>query len=186
MKVFYVCIATLLLSSCIPLRNAPNIEEDQVIKGRKFKSGLTKDQMFVFEDNKDADEFYHYVNTKYDLNHQNVETDVPIKIKDNYYYFSFYEVEKTSETLNLIPLAIDASRENNGRRPLMENSYVSRKGKWYIAMTVTDDMMSDCLNSEHKNYEDVLEYCKSMRKEYHSNIDYDTAHLRHKLHQAKD
>jgi len=185
MKFLYFTLAALLTVSCIPYKSAPSIEEDQVINGRKFKSGLPKAQTFIFEDNKDADEFYYYVNTKYDLNHQKVETDVPLKINGQYYYISFYEVEKTDETLNLVPLAIDASRNSKGRDPIMENSYVSRKGKWYIALTVTDDMMSDCLDPKHKNYEEVLEYCKELRLEYHTTDDYNTAHLRHQLHQSK-
>lgn len=49
--------------------------------------------MFVFEDSKDADEFYNYVDTSFQLNNENVYDDVPFTVNNQQYFFSFYEVE---------------------------------------------------------------------------------------------
>ncbi|NVN17085.1 hypothetical protein GUA46_01920 [Muricauda sp. HICW] len=68
MKRFLPSIFVLvLLSSCIPLRIAPNIKDYKLIQGKRFKKGLPKKSVFVFEDPKDANEFYEYINTKFQL-----------------------------------------------------------------------------------------------------------------------
>ena len=53
--------------SCIPLQIAPNIEGAKVYKGKKFKKQLPKQNVYVFEDPKDVNEFYTYINAKYDI-----------------------------------------------------------------------------------------------------------------------
>ncbi len=45
--------------------------------------------MFVFEDIKNAGEFYGYVNWKFDLNHEQVYDDVPFLANDEQYFFRF-------------------------------------------------------------------------------------------------
>jgi hypothetical protein len=60
-----------------------------------------------FEDTKNAAEFYNFMNAKYDLNHTNVESNIPITINNEIYYLSFFERERTTKTVNLIPFAVD-------------------------------------------------------------------------------
>ena len=90
---FLIGLSIFLLSSCIPLRIAPNIEDYRITKGKSFNRNLPKRSMFVFEDTKDANHFYNYVDTKFRLNDENVYDDVPFKINGEQYFFSFYEVE---------------------------------------------------------------------------------------------
>ncbi len=78
-----------LIQSCIPLRIAPTIEDYKLTRGKKFKRSLSKRQMFIFEDPKEAGHFYDYVNTKFDLNHEDVYDDVPFKIDSSTFFLRF-------------------------------------------------------------------------------------------------
>ena len=55
--------------SCIPLQIAPNIDGAKIYKGKKFKKQLPKQHVYVFEDPKDANEFYTYINAKFDIDY---------------------------------------------------------------------------------------------------------------------
>ena len=96
-----------IFQSCIPLRIAPNIENYKVSEGKKFKRSLSKRQMFIFEDRKEAEEFYGFVNTKFELDDAEVYDDVPFVIDEQQYFFAWYEVEIPDKSLNLIPVAFD-------------------------------------------------------------------------------
>ena len=87
-KQLLVVILAIVVHSCIPLRIAPNIEDYKITKGKKFKRSLPKRQMFIFEDSKEAQEFYNYVNTKFQLDHVDVYDNVPFTILDKQYFFS--------------------------------------------------------------------------------------------------
>ena len=134
MRRAYFLIIVFLTTSCIPIRIAPNISEHKIVKANKFKRKLPKEYSFVFEDPKDANEFYNYINTKFQLEHQQVDWDVPFIIENQFHYLRFYETEIPNKTLNLIPFIIDAKLESNGNNPIFEDVYVSRKGNWYIVM----------------------------------------------------
>jgi hypothetical protein len=138
MKSLLLMFFLLLFTSCIPLRIAPNIKEEKLIVAKKFKRSLPRKHSYVFEDPKDADEFYNYINTKYELNHEDVEFNVPVLINENEYFLSFHEVERITKTLNLIPLLIDAGLDSKGYSPVMEDSYSSREGNCYIVLTISD------------------------------------------------
>ena len=133
---------------------------------KKFKRKLPKHYAFIFEDPKDANEFYNYVNTKYELHHQDVEWNVPFEIEGKLFYFSFYEVEIPDKTLNFLPFLIDAKLEQEGWSPMFEDNYVSRKGNWYLAITVSNDIIIDCLKPEYIKREAIINYLKDMRVEY--------------------
>lgn len=179
MKRFLLILFTLfLLQSCIPLRVAPTIDNYKITKGKKFKRSLPKRQMFIFEDPKDAEHFYNYVNTKYDLRHANVYDDVPFQIKRDQYFFSFYEVEIKSKAINLFPfmfdVALHAALGNDEFEPVItdEDNTLLRQGNWYIAIEVYSDSEKDCLAENSLSREAVLKYLRALKKEYLSTHNY--------------
>ncbi len=148
------------------MRIAPRIETHKIKLAKRFQHKLPKRTAFIFEDPKDADEFYNYVNTKHDLAHKDVTCNVPFEIDEERFYFSFHEVEKKDKTLNLIPFLIEASLDEKAISPMFEWHHTSRKYHWYIAVTVDDENMNDCLKTNHEKHEIVVDYLRNMRKEY--------------------
>ena len=67
MKQLAIILVLLIFSSCIPLRIAPNIDDYKIKVAKKFKRKLPKTNAFIFEDPKEADAFYNYINIKYNL-----------------------------------------------------------------------------------------------------------------------
>ncbi|WP_146228851.1 hypothetical protein [Mesonia sp. K7] len=169
-----------LLVSCIPLKKTPKIENYEIIKAKKFKKGLPIFNGFVFEDPKDANEFYNYVNTKYDLGHDEVETNVPVIIEGKKYYLSFYETDQLTKKLNLIPILIDTATHNSEVDTDLSRFYSSREGTWYILLMVSDDNMQDCLSADYENQERVIEYLEKMKNEYLTTQNYMEAYFRRK------
>ncbi|MGB0280384.1 MAG: hypothetical protein ACPGAA_06325, partial [Flavobacteriaceae bacterium] len=55
---------------------APNIKTDKVKIAKRFKRDLPKRYGFIFEDTKEADEFYSFINTKYQL--PGIERKIPL------------------------------------------------------------------------------------------------------------
>lgn len=162
----FLLIILISVQSCIPIRIAPNIEDYKVTKGKKFKRSLPKREMFVFEDPKEINHFYHYVDTKFQLNNENVYDDVPFKINGQHYFFSFYEVEIPTKIINLGGVLVDAMLDNAGVDPVFEESYGTRNGHWYIAMEVYSDIEKDCLQSGALSRELVLKYLRALKQEY--------------------
>lgn len=158
----------LLFQSCIPLRIAPDIDDYKVTKGKKFKRSLPKRFMFVFEDSKDVDHFYNYVNTKFALNDENVYDDVPFRLNGAQYFFSFYEVEIPDKTLNLFPVLFSAALNSalgNEEDDISEPTEV-RRDNFYIAIEVYSDLENDCLSVESLSREAVLKYLRTLKNEY--------------------
>lgn len=180
MKLILTFTLVYLFFSCVPLSIAPTIQDDQVILAKKFKKKLPNQYALVFEDPKEANEFYNYINTKYELNHINVEYNVPFNIDGETLYFSFFEVEKTTKTINLVPIMVDAKRENNGNDPLLEDFHMSRSGKWYLLLTASDDDFKDCLNPNHPKYHQTLKFLKGLKTEYLNTTNYLDVLLRKK------
>ncbi len=157
----------IFLNSCIPIRIAPNIKDYKLAKGKRFKKGLPKKTVFVFEDPKDANEFYNYINTKFQLKDYCVDVQVPFSIQDNTFYFSFYEVEIPTKTINLIPMAFDVIlNQTADMDPILEEAYSSRTGNWYIAMEVFSDTEKDCLIEGSVSRDIVLSYLRDLKNEY--------------------
>ncbi len=140
--------------------------------GKKFKRHLPKRYAFIFEDPKNANEFYYYIDTKYQLYGQNVQYNVPFEIDGKEYYFSFHEVEIPDKTINLVPIVTDKLLEKNGFSPVLDKFETSRQGSWYIAITVADGGINDCLNPRHPTREKVLAYLRNMHREYLNTHDY--------------
>lgn len=178
MKLFVVCLFVLLITSCIPVRIAPTIKTDKVMVAKKFKRKLPKRHAFIFEDPKDANEFYNYVNTKYELNHQDVEFNVPFEVDGKPFYFSFHEVEIADKSINIVPIITDGVLESKGREPVFEGAHISRVGNWYLALTVSDDAMKDCLKEGYEEKETILKYLRKLRVEYLNTHNYLDALMR--------
>ncbi len=173
-----VLVAVFLFTSCIPLRIAPNIKEDKIKIAKRFKRSLPRQYALIFKDPKDADEFYYFIDAKYHLNNETVEDNVPFKIDDKEFSFSFYEVEKIAETLNLIPILIDAKRQSNDNDPLLEEVHTSRKGHWYIVLTSSDGNMNDCLDPDYPDRGLVIKHLRSLRTQYLNTHNYVEAALK--------
>jgi len=175
-RIVTICFFLLLSSSCIPLRIAPNIKDYKIAKGKKFKRGLPKKNMFIFEDPKDENEFYNYVNTKFQLQDYYVGVQVPFELNGSTYYFSFYEVEIPTKTINLIPLAIDGILIKTANMdPLLEKVHTSRIGSWYIAIEVFSDLENDCLANDFIFRPQLLTYLSELKKEYLNTVNYNEA-----------
>lgn len=165
-RILTILCFSVLLQSCIPIRIAPNIPDYKVIKGRKFKKSLPKRQMFIFQDPKPANQFYAYINTKFQLQDINVFDDVPFSIDGKQYFFSYYEVEIPDKTLNLLPIAVDVALLRADYDPLLEHRHQTRKGNWYIAIETYSDTENDCLNEGSPSHQPVTEFLRLLKNEY--------------------
>lgn len=172
-KLLGLCIALISFNACIPLRIAPKINDYKVTKGKRFKRTLPKKTVFVFTDPKDEGHFYDYVNTKFQLNDYYVDVEVPFTIDDNEFFFSFYEVEIPTKTINLIPLAVDGILSQAADMdPILEEVHTSRIGNWYIAIEVFSTAEKDCLHEDSVFRDAVLTYLRAMKTEYLSTHNY--------------
>lgn len=177
-KTLLFIVLFLLTFSCIPLRIAPNIKDDKVMSAKKFKRKLPKNHAFIFEDPKDANEFYNFINAKFDLGYQDVEYNVPLIIDGELFFLSFNEVEIPTKTINLLPMLIDAKLEDAGNDPMFQDNYFSRIGNWYLALSVTNQEMEDCLKPKHPSRVKVIEYLRALKKEYQNTSNYADAYFR--------
>ena len=166
------------ICSCIPIKVAPHIDGDKIVKTKKFKKDLPPSYGYVFEDPKDADEFFEFMNMKFDLKYENVVSNVPIKINNTNFFLSFYERERVTKTINLLPIVVDAKLESEGKNTLMEDSHTSRAGTWYLILTVYDVNMNDCLSPEYKDKEQITSYLRSLKNEYLRTHNYIESYLR--------
>lgn len=171
-KLLTFLVGIFFLSSCIPLRIAPSIKGDKIKIAKRFQRHLPKHYALIFKDSKDADEFYYFINSKYQLNHNSVEDNVPFKIEDKDFSFSFYEVEKTTKTLNILVIFIDLAINKHTDELLFQDLHTSRNGVWYIALTANDAEMKDALNPNYKHRKAVIKYLRDLRIEYFNTNNY--------------
>ncbi|MDT0606264.1 hypothetical protein [Croceitalea rosinachiae] len=177
-KFFCIFLGLLFLHSCIPIRIAPNISDYKVVRGKRFKRGLPKKTTFIFEDPKEANQFYEYVNIKYDLEDYYVDVQVPFKVGEKEFFFSFYEVEKQNKAVNLIPLVFDVAanatlqNEDFETYAANEDTTILRNGQWYIAVEVFSDEEKDCLHEDSDSRDIVLPYLRALKNEYLSTHNY--------------
>lgn len=180
MKYFSAVLLALLIVSCIPLQIAPNFEGGKIFPPKKFKKQLPHNYVYAFEDPKDANEFFNYMNAKFQIVYDDDTGNIPIEIEIETYYLTFYEVERTTKTVNLIPMIIDAGLEENGYSSVLEDAQESRVGKWFIALTITDDSLKDALKPEYENHKEVLSYADNIREEYLNTVEYVEVYLKSK------
>jgi len=172
MRLTLLFVLFLLFYSCIPLRVAPTIETDKVMVAKRFKRKLPKQNAFIFEDPKDANEFYSYINTKYELNHIDVGMNTPMLIEGKTYYVTFHEVEIPDKTFNILAIFVDLALYKSDLEPMFEDNYVSRKGNWYLVITVEDEAFKDALSDKYPERQHIINYLQDMRKEYLSTYNY--------------
>ncbi len=170
-RILPYCILYFCFNSCIPLKIAPKINDYKISRGSKFSKELSDRSMFLFEDPKDAGEFYSYVNNKYELNNLNVYDDVPFVINGDQYFFAFYEIEKDDKLLNLFPVLIYAALDAE------DGDYdggdeILKRENWYIAIEVYSDVEKDCLALDSLSREVVLQYLRTVKEEYLSTDNY--------------
>ena len=166
LKILFGLLFLISLNSCIPLKVAPKISEGKVMQGKKFHRFLPKQYIYVFNDPKDANEFYYYINAKFDIDYDILGGNIPLKIGDNDYLISFYEIDRDSKIINLLPLVVDMALESHGQDPIYGGVEVHRTGYWYIALTVNDHNFGDMLEPNNPEYNKVLGYLDSLRREY--------------------
>lgn len=169
-------ITILLLANfaCVPVKIAPRFKanEYKILVAKKFKRKLPRETSFIFKDPKNEDEFYNFINTKFQLKHNNVGYNVPFQIENETFYLSYSETDKEDKTLNLPLVIIDAKRESNGNSPLFENNYSSRKDHWYILLTVYDENIKNCLLDKYPKKAEVVKYLKALKDEYLNTTNY--------------
>jgi len=174
MKYVLTTLFALLLFSCIPLKIAPKIEDYKVVKGKRFQKKLPKQQTFIFTDPKKANEFYQFLDAKIGFDNLNLDYYLPININNNKFFLSYYEVERTTKTLNLLPILFDASRLSKGKKTYLDDFHTTenRKGTWYIAITIHNEESTDCLNTSYNKQDQVISYLKRLKEEYLSTSNY--------------
>lgn len=174
LKALLFIFSLLFLQSCIPLRIAPSIDNYKVSKGKKFKRGLPERQMFIFEDPKQAGQFYEYVDTKFQLKDEQVYDDVPFDVSGQQYFFSFYEIDIPDKAINFLPFLFEQTL--NATLNIEDEDEASpeeiRKDNFYIAIEVYNDIEKDCLLQNALSQEAVLNYLSALRKEYLATNDY--------------
>ena len=159
MKRALICLLILFTSSCIPLKNAPNIHDYDIVVAKKFKRDLPKRNAFVFEDKNNTDTFYQFVLWKLGRIDVDLQENIPFEVGDATYYMTFYERPRESASLNLIPLLING--EAGG-----DELYDSDGEYWYILITVTDSELRDCLDPSYPDQKRVVYVLKQLKDEY--------------------
>ncbi|MDO1500663.1 hypothetical protein Q2T40_11020 [Winogradskyella maritima] len=177
---YLVLIVSILFSSCIPVSFAPNIKNQKVMKGKRFKRSFPKTETFIFHDHKKANEIYKYMNIKFERNGVDIDRNVPFEHNGKQYTISFYEAERSTQTLNLAPVAIDVALERNGMSPMLEDAYTSRKGKWYVGMIVKDENGKNCLKDNHPDRAEIFKFLVDLREEYLTTFEYEELLLKKK------
>lgn len=165
-------------TSCIPLSFAPNIKTDKVKLAKRFKRDLPKQQGFIFEDPKEADEFYTFINTKYQL--PGIYRKIPLWIDKKPYIMNVYERSRATNTVNFVPFIFDLVLSNEGveSHGFLSSFYSSRWEKWFVIITLTDLKGQDALAPDHAKSEANLLYLRNLQKEYLNTANYMEAYFR--------
>ena len=173
----YFCVVA-VSTSCIPLSFAPNIKTDKVKIAKRFKRDLPKRYGFIFEDPKEADEFYTFINTKYQL--PGIDRKIPLWIDKKPYIMNAYERSRATNTVNFVPFILDLllSGEGNENQGFFSSFYSSRWEKWFVIITLTDLKGQDALAPDHAKRKANLLYLRNLQKEYLNTANYMEAYFR--------
>jgi len=143
------------------------------MKAKKFQRKLPKETSFIFKDPKNADEFYHYINKKFKLNHKDVGLNTPFELSGHNFYLSYKEIGKEDENLNLGLAVFDLVLQEKTGVTMFEDNYSSRKGHWYIVLTVYDENVKNCLLDKHPKRKKIIHYLKKLKQEYLTTHNYE-------------
>lgn len=177
-KVLYLLLIA-LLQSCFPVSIAPNLEKGQLFEARKFKKQLPNQYSYIFTDPKDAHEFYYFISSKFPSNEDgDSETNVPVFIKDRQYFVTFYETEKSSKAVNLLPMFTNGVLEKNNIPVRTDQPFILRDGTWYIALIITDEDYNDALSPSYTHHNDVMQFSRSLQNEYFITNNYNSLLLK--------
>ena len=143
------------------------------MSAKKFQKKLSKEEAFIFPDPKNADEFYTYIDKKYRLNGINVGLNVEFQLEGQLLYLTYEEVEREDKTLNLGIIATDLVIEKNTGSTLLQNAYTSRKGYWYLVLSVYDNNKKNCLEDNHPLKSKTIQYLKNLKQEYLTTQNYE-------------
>ena len=175
-KIIFLLAITLLYAACIPLKIAPQIPDYKVTKGKRFHKQLPKQELFIFNDPKNEDEFFQFLSAKYGAETLETEYYIPFKLNSITYFLSYYEVARNSKTLNFAPILIDAARNGSKkkRKPILEDIYTTKRDDiWYIAISITSTKSADCLNVLYNKQPEVVQYLKKLKHEYLNTHNYE-------------
>ena len=163
-----ILILLIISTSCIPLRIAPNIKDYKIKVAKKFKRKLPNNYAFIFEDPKEADEFYNFIKLKYQLNYEDFGRNVPFGVNDKNYFLSFYETVIPTKTLDFSSGFLDATLAMTlgGQDSYEGEVEITRTDSWYLVLTVCDSNLEDCLEPNHKFRAEIVKYLIDLKMEY--------------------
>lgn len=164
----YLLLCSFLTISCIPISVAPKIKDYKLKTARKFKRGLPNEKSFIFSDPKDAHAFYNFFLRKFNLDFDYEGWSAPFDLDGKKYYLTYYEAERVTRTINLLPITANLALENQGMDPLFDQEF-SRIGNWYLIFTVNDEAFNDCLSNNYPHRERIIAYLKQLKNEYLAN-----------------
>ncbi len=175
MKKLFILFLAVATTSCIPVKIAPKFKNQdyKIMQAKKFQRKMPGETSFIFKDPKNADEFYHYINKKYKLDHKNVGLNTAFQLNDEPFYLSYNEVVKEDENANVGLALVDLVLEEKAGFTMFENNYTSRKGHWYIILTVYDEDIKNCLLDKHPMKSKITKYLKDLKKEYLTTHNYE-------------
>jgi hypothetical protein len=174
-------VLVIILHSCFPVSIPPNLEKGQIFKARKFKKQLPKPYSCIFADPKTQMNFTIFLSSKFPPNNEgDSETNVPIKVDGMQYFITFYETEKKSHAVNLLPTIANEVLYKNNIPVQFNESPIVRDGTWYIAIIITDEDYNDALSPSYIYHEDVLQFSRTLQNEYLSTDNYNSLLLKRK------
>tara|TARA_R100001369_G_scaffold16414_2_gene31433 strand:- start:381 stop:932 length:552 start_codon:yes stop_codon:yes gene_type:complete len=175
MKKLFILLLAAVTPSNIPVKIAPKFKNQdyKIMQANKFQRKMSRETSFIFKDPKNADEFYYYVNKKYKLNHKDVGLNTAFQHKAKTYYLSYSEVGKEDENANIGLAFVDLVLEEKAGFTVFENNYTSRKGHWYIILTVYDKDIKNCLLDKHPMKSEITKYLRALKKEYVTTHNYE-------------
>jgi hypothetical protein len=174
-KLVFTLTITLLFTACVPLKIAPQIPDYKIAKGKRFHKQLPKQELFIFNDPKDEDEFFKFLSAKYGAETLETEYYIPFELNGTKYFLSYYQVARNSKTLNFAPILIDAARNAKKKRRtnLKEFYTTNRDDIWYICISITSEQSADCLNVLYNRQPELVQYLKNLKTEYITTHNYE-------------
>jgi len=175
MKKSVLILLSIAITSCIPIKTAPKFKTKgyKVMDAKKFQRKMPSKTSFIFKDPKDANEFYQYINKKYRLNDNNVGFNVEFELEGLPVYLTYREVDRDDKTLNLGVIATDLAIKKSIGSTLLQDAYTSRKGHWYLILTVYDANKKNCLEDNHPLKAKTIQYLKALKQEYLTTHNYE-------------